>query len=339
VLIMSPIVIYNLTSDFDSVQYAEQVRTSHADGRDLSPELYLDNLDGVVSLLLRTLSGLIEPRPSPWDFFSDPFLLLWLGLAGAVPIYLARQGQPLPLLLLIATVLLTPLWSLNRWEPISNGRYIMPTVVALFAAVGAAGGRLAGDRLRGGRGGRLGLALVGLAALVLVVRPLFELGRYYQSRPADNRSTIEAFDVIEASRGPDEVVLLDRKLRDRRLGEGAVQLDYAIKALLDVRAIPSRYVDVEPEALDPLLAQRPSLLLVLDRSSLERLADRYQLTRLAAIGPRVSRSVRGQDAVPAWRDLPLGALLETLDPRGQPERRDAQRCQECDDHGVFRVAR
>ena len=54
VLIMSPIAIYNLTSGFHSVQYAEQVRTSHADGRDLGPDLYLDNLDGVVTLLLRT---------------------------------------------------------------------------------------------------------------------------------------------------------------------------------------------------------------------------------------------------------------------------------------------
>jgi hypothetical protein len=91
--------------------------------------------------------------------------------------------------------------------------------------------------------------------------------------------------------------------------------------------------------LDPLLDQRPSLLLVLDRSNLERLSDRYRLTRLATIGPRVARSVRSQDAVPAWRDLPLAALLETLDPRGQPERRDSQPCPDCADHGVFRVTR
>ena len=82
----------------------------------------------------------------------------------------------------------------NRFEPISNGRYVVPTLIVVQAAAAVTivhwSALLAQRR---GRAPLLAVAAGGLAGLVLVVQPLFELARYYDSRPADNRALIDAF--------------------------------------------------------------------------------------------------------------------------------------------------
>ena len=177
-----------------------------------------------------------------------------------------------------------------------------------------------------------------LTRLAEAMLPLFDLGRYYDSRPADNRSSVEALAAIEAGREAGESVVLDRRLNDRRLGDGAVSLDQAMAMLLRIRDLPFEFADVEPEDVDRLLARRPSQLAVLDRVSVSRLADRYALAQLALITPRTARAERQRDFIPSWRDTGIGALLRQLDPQSSPDRKDPRICQDCGDPGVYRIS-
>ena len=317
----------------ESVDFAEQVRRQHADGRPLSPALYLENLVDFSLLLLRSASGAAEIQEQVADYLLDPGVLLWAALLLGVPIVLARRREWLVALVLLCSLLLAPLWSLNSFEPVTNGRFMVPAVIALYAGLGALIAAHAPRR----PGLRVGLPLVATAALALL--QLLELGRYYDSRPADNRAAIDALERVEAERRPEEAVLLDRRLNDRRLGYGAVQLNRVFEMLFLIRDIPFAPIDGEPEELQRILAQGPTQLAILDRASLPRLSERFNLTQLAIIRPRQSRAERQRDVVPAWRDAPLAALLRQLDPQGRPERRDARDCPDCPDPGLFRIAR
>ena len=328
----------SLGTDFDPLQYAAQVRESHA-GRDFGPDMYAENLPGFTLLFLRSLPGAIDVRPGPADYLLDPALLLWLGLGVAALVVLARGGNTLPLLVVISSLAVAPFWSVKRFEPISHGRYFMPIVVALYAAVAAVAVGLVAQL---GRTARLRLALAGLlgvAGLALALQLLVQLVRYYDSRPADNRSSIEALGAIEAAREPGEVVLIDRRLSDRRLGEGAVSLDQTLVMLLTIRAVPFAIADLESDDVQAALAGRAGQLAVLDRASVPRLSDRYTLTQLAAIAPRLGRGDRQRDPIASWRDSPIAALLRELDPQAAPERRDVRTCADCADHAVYRMAR
>jgi hypothetical protein len=236
-------------------------------------------------------------------------------------------------LVLLSSLLLAPLWSLNSFEPVTNGRFMVPALIALFAGLGA----LLATCVPRRPGFGIGLPIVVTAALALL--QLLELGRYYDSRPADNRAAIDALERVEAERRPEEAVLLDRRLNDRRLGYGAVQLNRVFEMLFLIRDIPFAPIDGEPEELQRILSRGPTQLAILDRGSLPRLSERFNLTQLAIIRPRQSRAERQRDLVPAWRDAPLAGLLRQIDPQGRPERRDARDCPDCPDPGLFRITR
>ena len=55
----------NPFTGIESLQCAEQVRRSHADGRPLGPGVYLENLSGFTLLLLRVSGGAVGARDGP----------------------------------------------------------------------------------------------------------------------------------------------------------------------------------------------------------------------------------------------------------------------------------
>jgi 4-amino-4-deoxy-L-arabinose transferase-like glycosyltransferase len=327
-----------LGTDFDSLQYAAQVRSSHLGGRQPGVDVYLENVGGFALMFVRSLSGAIEARPEVAGYLLDPAVAVWLALAVAASLALARRGNSLPLLLIVSSLAIAPLWSVKRFEPISHGRYLMPTVIPIYAAAATLVVWIAAPLLEAGKFRAIGGAIVGMVGLGLAAQPIVELSRFYDSRPANNRSTIEAVTAIEAARQPGEVVVLDRRLTERRLGEGAVELDQALAMLLRIRGVPFERANAEAGELAPILASRPQMLAVLDRVSVERLMERYSLTQLGAIEQRTSRAERRHDPVPAWRDLPVAGWLRELDPVSSPERRDPRTCLDCPDHGVYRIA-
>jgi 4-amino-4-deoxy-L-arabinose transferase-like glycosyltransferase len=329
----------SLGTDFDSLQYAAQVRSSHLGGRELGPDTYLQNLGGFALMSIRAASGAIEPRSELARYLLDPAVLVWLGLMLASSFALAWRGNPLPLLVVVCSLAMAPLWGVKRFEPITHGRYLMPTIIAVYGALAAVAAQTALAGLRGSKFRAIGAAaVVVVVALALGIQPVFELGRFYDSRPANNRSTIDAVAAIEASREPGEVVMVDRRLSERRLGEGAVELDQALAMLLNIRQIPFERSSVDLHDVQAMLARRGSQIALLDRASIDNLSRSYSLTQVTAIAQRTSRAERQRDPVLSWRDLPFAGWLRDLDPVSSPERRDPRTCPDCADHGVYRIA-
>lgn len=282
----SNMLVFNLQTGFQSFRVAQQIRAEYTGAARPFGEEYLENLGTLLLSLFRMVGGAIEDRAAPTAFLADPALLaaalvVVVGVAWAV-----RRGDLLPLLVTLSSVLLLPLAN-DRYEPITDGRYLAPLLPLLFGAAS----RLVVDAVRPGTGegsvSRSVRAASLLALALLLLAPLIGLRRYNdQSTDIALRGErlLEAFRISQTNLPAGSTALVDRDLERVVLGAGSSEL-LAFEYAFTMRSVPHRVVRLTPGSLATTMAAQPtagSRLVVLERAKRKLLDPRLQVRQLDA---------------------------------------------------------
>jgi hypothetical protein len=205
---------------------------------------YPENQAQVLLALARLASSAVDARDDWTDYLADPIVAGYVGLTLGGLVLLARSGAPLPLLLLISSVLVFPMFAARHENLPRAGRYLAPLLPLIYTAVAFAGWRLWAHLRQRGPLARspnaAGIALGLVAAAVLVLYPLLPLSRYYAEREArgeTNEPLFRALAEIEGVRRGEEEVVLDIDLIQHRLTGGGT-VSRALDFLLTMRYIP-----------------------------------------------------------------------------------------------------
>ena len=236
---------------------------------------YLPTLGAMLLLLARILGGAIDQRGDPMAYLADPVVALACVLAGVAVVWLARRGEPLPLLLALGFLLLLP--QLNpKFRTLITSRYLMPIVPLLFAAIAAAvvhgpvglADRWAAPTEARRRAIRIAAAI---GAGVLLVAPLLSLDRYYArafERSDTNERILRLSAEIAAARRPDEAVLLDEAIGSELPDTGVTELR-GLEYLLRFARVPHRAVRATPSRLQDELRGGTALAVLNARDAAE----------------------------------------------------------------------
>ncbi|MCC7106234.1 MAG: glycosyltransferase family 39 protein [Chloroflexi bacterium] len=248
----------------------------NADGQS-GKSAYLTNFSSLALNLPRTAASLIEPWSVWTDYLHSPAFWLYgavvlLGLA-----WPSRRGNPLPLLAGLSFLFLLALMN-GKYEPIFNGRYLMPVLPLAFAGFGALAQEL-WTRWRA-RAPRLALALV---AALLVLQPLWLLNQYLGRNWADgqiNQDLMDAAAALPASRRPDEPIVLDDALGRRNLvADGDLLMN--LRVFLEFQNVPYRVGPVTPGKLADVLGGARSAVVVVAQPYNRALEDRFRFVPLS----------------------------------------------------------
>jgi hypothetical protein len=273
------LIVYNIETAGGSLRGGQAVLSDY-NGQDDSPDsaTYGENLGRLTLATSWVLSGAIEKRRFVGETLMRPLLLAYLGLAVGSVAWAARRRAWLPLLVSVPYLLALPLLQ-GKYEPVLNGRYVMPILPLVFAAIGL----VVADGMRAvrirwpARATALSGALLGLAALAALY-PLAPLAAYERSART-NHAILAAQDAVLAARAPDEVVLVDYGL-DGVFFMAAGSAFKATEMLLGGDGVPYTVIDARPASLDDALAGHPSRLAVLNSDKARSLGRNYQLTAL-----------------------------------------------------------
>jgi glycosyltransferase AglD len=284
------VLLYNVENGFESLRSAQRIRAEYALDEQAAAG-YLPTLLSMLLLLARILGGAIDQRAGPIDYLGDPFVALGCVLAAVGVGWLARRGEPLPLLLSLSFLLLLPIVN-AKFQTLLTSRYLMPLVPLLFASTAAflvhAGRRLLDGRLSAAAIQRQKGALVlgaPLAAVLLVVAPLGSLERYYArafERGDTNERILRLSGEIASARRADEPVLVDDGI-GAELPDTGVTERRGLEHLLVFARVPYRVVRISPGRLEDELRGVPSALAVLNARDAAAAAERLTV---AALDPR-----------------------------------------------------
>ena len=235
---------------------------------------YPTNLATLSGNLPRIAANLIEPRPLLNDFLREPTFWLYGALVVAGLIWPLRHGNPLLPLAGLSFLVLVPLFN-AKYEPIFNGRYLMPVVVLAYAGLGT----LVADLWRSLRGSSARWALA-LAAAALVAYPLLPLLHYHEQRAQDgqvNYDLIQTAAAVAAARRADEPLLLDEKLGRRGLGaDGDVLMN--LEVFLQFREAPYRVGPASAGQIEQQLDGARTAVVVFSQPYDRPLDSRYRFT-------------------------------------------------------------
>jgi 4-amino-4-deoxy-L-arabinose transferase-like glycosyltransferase len=309
---------YHLTSRFEIVAdvQSKQERYLDADddaGEEVAHGVYLNNLEQVTLATTRLVSGAIAERPTRADYLLDPWVVATVGLALGGLVVAARRRQWWLVGAVGLAIFLPPVFS-GKYRPILDGRYLMPLVPVLFAAIGlavataarsvAAGGavRRAGGlpspRLALGPARAAAVLLLSVGTALLAAHPLALLDTFYEDSQEDGFSNalyLRTLHQLEAARQADEAVLLDPLLANvKSTGGGKASSSFTF--LLALEHIPNEPLDAAGPSAD--LAGR---LAILHRATAERLGDDWQLE------PLDGKRVRGKDSA-SYRAYRIGTV-------------------------------
>jgi hypothetical protein len=298
----STLLVHHVRTGFEVVADIESKQDGYLAGGEAIDDaadrgIYLTNLATLTVSLARMASGEINERETRTDFLSDPWVLSYPLLAVLGALIAARRGNPLLLVALALAVFWPPLLS-GKYKPILDGRYLMPDLPVIFVDVAVVFGALAGLLARRAPALRLAAAPVLVAAaLALILHPLVALEQFYEESQEDGFSNalyLRTMDQIQATRQPDEMVLLDPQLASvKSTGGGKASSSFAF--LFALAQVPSEPLDtsVRPgqQAKSVELAGR---LAILHRTTADRLDDTMRLDPLDGkrLNPKDSPSYR-----------------------------------------------
>jgi hypothetical protein len=182
----------------------------------------------------------------------------------------------LPILVGGSFLLLLPFLT-GKFEPIFNGRYLMPLLPLAFAGFGSAVAEL--WERRSFAGPRLALATVVLA---LIVYPYWMLVRYEQRAHDEgeiNLDLIRSAVAAESARVPGEPLLLDEALGRRSLpADGDLLL--SLRLLLELRQVAYQVGPATAGKLGPQLDGAPTALVIFAQPYDRDLERRFRLERV-----------------------------------------------------------
>jgi hypothetical protein len=194
----------------------KQARYLDADadeGEDSSRGLYLSNLQSAVVSTSQMASGSLDEDELSLDTLRHPMVATFLLLALLGLIAAAWRGDPFLLLVLLPGLLLPPVLN-GKYQPILDGRYLMPLLPLLFVGIGLAVEM--GARLLHRAVGPVGWLVLGAGLLVLTVQPLQSLAEFYEDSREngdDNGLYLRTIQRLQRARRDGEVVFLDPDLK------------------------------------------------------------------------------------------------------------------------------
>lgn len=291
----STLMIHHLQSRFEVVAdvQGKQARYLDADddaGEDAGRGVYVNNLGQLLLSVARLSSGAIDARESAADYLSDPRVLAYPIIAAA-GLTLVPTGAGLLLPAIVPSILLPPLLS-GKYQPILDGRYLMPLLPVLFVAIGLAldsvlarvGGVAADPRRAAALRGTIAAAgaSVAVLAVLLVAHPLSVLASFYEESQEDGFSNalyLRTLDQIRAERSGNGAVVLDARLSEvKSAGGGSAGASFGW--VLAASRIPT---ETWRDGDDP--SRLSGRLAILHRATVERLGDSLAIRALDARRP------------------------------------------------------
>jgi 4-amino-4-deoxy-L-arabinose transferase-like glycosyltransferase len=273
------LLVYNAQTAGGSLRGGQAVLSDYT-GQDEGVDAgdYLENLGRLTLATTWVLSGAIEKRRFVGETLVQPLLLGYLVLAVGSVLWAARRGRWLPLLVSVPYLLALPLLQ-GKYEPVLNGRYVMPILPLVFASIGlAVADALSAVRVRWPtRASLLGGILLGLTALVAVY-PLAPLA-VYQRSARSNHAILAAHEAVISGRDADEVVLVDYGL-DGVFFMAAGSAFKATELLLGGSGVPYSVIDARQSSLENALSGHESRLVVLNTEKVRVLGRNFTLTPL-----------------------------------------------------------
>jgi Dolichyl-phosphate-mannose-protein mannosyltransferase len=276
VLGCSNLIAYNLLTGFGSIAEGLAKTDGYVALQEDTPEDYPTSLLLALQGLARTLAGGIGDHRDARVPLLQPSILVWIALVPSAVLFAARRGIWLPALVLPPYLLLLP-GLVAKFDPLFNGRYMMPLVPLIGTAVALL--IVAAWRRATGRAASARAVLAGLIVL-LVADPILSLRSYERAALAEggNAPYVELADRIRRERQPDERVLLDSDLggvRSSSARDGMGTLEYLLAVRPDPVPVTSGRVD---DISAWVRAEPDGYLLVLLPYARQKLETRYRLT-------------------------------------------------------------
>lgn len=273
------LIVYNLQTGGGTLWGGQAVLSDYT-GQDegLDTGNYAENIGRLTLATSWVLSGAIEKRRFVNETLARPLLLAYLGLAVGSVLWAARRRYWLPLLVAVPYLLILPMLQ-GKYEPILNGRYVMPVLPLVFASIGlvVADGIAAVRRRWPSRAPLVSGLLLGLAALAALY-PLAPLA-VYERTARTNHAILAAQEAVLEARAPDEVVLVDYGL-DGVFFMAAGSAFKSMELLLGGTSVPYTVIDARQASLDEALSGHQTRLLVLNAEKARSLGRNFQLTAL-----------------------------------------------------------
>jgi 4-amino-4-deoxy-L-arabinose transferase-like glycosyltransferase len=257
---ISPLIMFNARTGFETLRESEEQRAGYEQGRDKDWS-YRGRADEILLTSARLTASAIDPRPEAADYLRDPSVVAYTALAVAGLVVSARLGVLGPPLAVLAFLLLLPLFPASHDNLPRQGRYLMPLLPFAFAGIGGLVIWTAA-RLRGRASARM---LLVLASVLLVAYPLVPLVRHYDevlSAGETNARYFITLEAVERLRGPEEVVLLDPSLQRDRTGAAGTALR-TFDFLLTVRQLPHVTLERSADRIERRVAG-PTALVIAD---------------------------------------------------------------------------
>jgi hypothetical protein len=275
----SNLIVYNVMTGGGTLSGGQAVLADYT-GQDDGPDTsaYGENLGRLTLATSWVLSGAIEKRRFVGETLAQPLLLGYLGLAVGSVLWAARRGSWLPVLVSAPYLLALPLLQ-GKYEPLLNGRYVMPVLPLVFASIGLVAADLWGWLAARwpARSAVVGGVLLGLTVLVALY-PLAPLARYTRNARS-NHPILAAHEAVLAGRQPGEVVLVDYGL-DSVFFMAAGSAFKATELLLGGSSVPYTVIDARAASLEDALHGYESRLLVLNAEKVRNLSRNFTLIPL-----------------------------------------------------------
>ena len=256
--------------------------TGEEDGFDADD--YVGNVWRLTLALSWVLSGAVEKRRFVNETLAHPLLLLYLGVTVGGLLWAARRRRWLPLLAVAPYLLILPVLN-PKYEPMLNGRYLVPALPLMFAGIGLATADLQ-RALRSRWSGLAPMLGVGLAVVVagLALYPLVPMQRYVQTART-NHAIFAAYETVLAHREPGEVVLVDYGL-DGVFFMAAGSAFKSMELLLSASDVPYAVIEARPSTVEDEFSSGVARLAVLNSDRVAPLGRSFAVTPLMPGGDR-----------------------------------------------------
>ncbi|HEX3246177.1 MAG TPA: glycosyltransferase family 39 protein, partial [Chloroflexota bacterium] len=128
-------IVYNVTTDFDSIRSAQRISTEYALADDA--DTGWRSIAAMLLLLGRLIGGAVDQRPDVFSYLLDPAVVLGTVFSAGGLVLLWKKGQPLPLMAIIAYLVLLPVVN-TKFRTLVTVRYLMPIYPLIAICMGVA---------------------------------------------------------------------------------------------------------------------------------------------------------------------------------------------------------
>jgi hypothetical protein len=269
----------------------------------MPPAGWLSRLGILLPSLAASLAGLVSEEAATGWVLLHPLVLGYAVPAMIGMVLLLCRGEMLPPLVSLSVVLTLPVLTGYLGPVVEKSRYFGSLLPLGYIAVAATICALASAASLAVRGvsltRSLRLGIVAVMVVILTAGPLALLNDYYRRAERaglTNQAVFQALAALDRSRGPREIVYVDRALRAVDTANGG-SLFNPLRLVLEARQYPYRQVTVDRDSLPTGRGADASRLMILWGGSYPEADRLYRLEPLpgepGSLSPiRVVRATR-----------------------------------------------